>query len=215
MVSYYIYKSNSYGYTLDLCNVLFLPPKHLITLKHGHKLSSLFLPPKASLLSITPSPLFFSMLLYKTTPHNKLTNYMSLQYILVPCNILFSLPKPLTTLKHVHKLSFLFLPPNASLLSITPSPQLYKTIKIWPTYQIQNNKIYYYYSIDKTLQLLKSGYIEINLGFMLNILETHPPPHRRRYKTCFIECTIKLQPEYQHLANDGMSYREGLIVLYH
>ena len=35
---------------------------------------------------------------------------------------------------------------------------------------------------------------------MPNILETHPPPHRQRYKTYFITCTIKLQPQYQHLA---------------
>ena len=35
---------------------------------------------------------------------------------------------------------------------------------------------------------------------MPNILETHPPPHRRRYKIYFITCTIKLQPEYQLLA---------------
>ena len=35
---------------------------------------------------------------------------------------------------------------------------------------------------------------------MPNILETHPPPHKQRYKTYFFTCTIKLQPEYQHLA---------------
>ena len=35
---------------------------------------------------------------------------------------------------------------------------------------------------------------------MPNILETHPPPHRHRYKIYFIACTIKLQPKYQHLA---------------
>ena len=48
--------------------------------------------------------------------------------------------------------------------------------------------------------MLRSGDIEVNPGPMPNILETHPPPHRRRYKTYFITCTIKLQPEYQHLA---------------
>ena len=151
MTSYSINKSNSYGYILVPCNVLFSLPKPLTTLKHGHKVSSLFLPPNAILLSITPSPLSFSMLIYKTTPHNKSTNYMPPQYILVPYNVLFLLSKTLTTSKHGYKLSSLFLPPNASLLSITPSPQLYKTIKIWPTYQIHNNKIYYYYSIDKSL----------------------------------------------------------------
>ena len=67
------------------------------------------------------------------------------------------------------------------------------------TYQNQNTKTHYY-SFDKALILLKSGDIETNPGPMPNILETHPPPHRRRYKTYFITCTIKLQPKYQHLA---------------
>ena len=48
--------------------------------------------------------------------------------------------------------------------------------------------------------MLRSGDIETNPGPMPNILETQLPPHRRRYKTYFITCTIKLQPEYQHLA---------------
>ena len=78
--------------------------------------------------------------------------------------------------------------------------QLFKTIKIWLTYQIQNNKKYYCCHIDNSLQLLKSEDIETNPGPMPNILETHPSPHRRRYKIYFVECTIKLQPEYQHLA---------------
>ena len=129
-------------------------------------------------------------------------------YIMVPCNVLFSLPKPLTTLKHGHKLLSLLLPPNASLLSITSSPQLYKTIKICLTYQIQNNKKHYYYHIDNSLQLLKSGDIETNPRPMPNILKTHPSPHRRRYKTYFIECTIKLQPEYQHLAKTFSSVQK-------
>ena len=77
--------------------------------------------------------------------------------------------------------------------------QLYKTIKNWPTYQFQYNNIYYY-SINKSLQLFKYRDIETNPGPMPNILKTHPPPHRHRYKTYFIACTIKLQPEYQHLA---------------
>ena len=32
------------------------------------------------------------------------------------------------------------------------------------------------------------------------MLGTHPMVHKRRYKTYFITCTIKLQPEYKHLA---------------
>ena len=67
------------------------------------------------------------------------------------------------------------------------------------TYQNQYTKIHYY-SLDKSLILLRSGDIETNPGPMSIVLETHPPPHRCRYKTYFITCTIKLQPEYQHLA---------------
>ena len=74
-----------------------------------------------------------------------------------------------------------------------------KTKYLKVTYLNQNTKNYYY-SFDKALILLKSGDIETNPGPMPNILETHPPPHRRRYKTYFITYTIKLQPEYQHLA---------------
>ena len=35
---------------------------------------------------------------------------------------------------------------------------------------------------------------------MPNILQKHPPTHKNRCKQYFIECTIKLQLEYQHLA---------------
>ena len=73
-----------------------------------------------------------------------------------------------------------------------------KTKYLKVTYLNQNTKTYYY-PFDRTLILLKSGDIETNPGPMPNILETHPSPHRQRYKTYFITCTIKLQPEYQHL----------------
>ena len=36
---------------------------------------------------------------------------------------------------------------------------------------------------------------------MPNILRTHPATHKKKAKTYFIPNTIKLQPEYQHLAN--------------
>ena len=36
---------------------------------------------------------------------------------------------------------------------------------------------------------------------MPNILRTHPATHKKRAKTYFIPNTIKLQPEYQHIAN--------------
>ena len=59
-----------------LSNVLFSFPKPPTTLKHGHRFSCLSLPPNVLLLLITPLPLFLSMFLYKTIPHNKPTNYM-------------------------------------------------------------------------------------------------------------------------------------------
>ena len=74
-----------------------------------------------------------------------------------------------------------------------------KIICLKVIYQNQYTKIHYY-SFNKSLIMLRSGDIEVNPGPMPNILETHPPPHRQRYKTYFITCTIKLQPEYQHLA---------------
>ena len=57
-----------------------------------------------------------------------------------------------------------------------------------------------YYFINK-LELLKCGDIESNPGPMPNILHTHPAIHRKRAKIYFIPNTIKLQPEYQHVAN--------------
>ena len=48
--------------------------------------------------------------------------------------------------------------------------------------------------------LMLCGDIEPNPGPMPNILQNHPNTHKNRSKTYFIPCTIKLQPEYQHLA---------------
>ena len=77
---------------------------------------------------------------------------------------------------------------------------LYRSIQNHPN--IHRKRLLYALvtTFDKSLILLRSGDIEINPGPMLDILETHPSPHRRRYKTYFFTCTIKLQPEYQHLA---------------
>ena len=91
---------------------------------------------------------------------------------------------------------------NNNPIQITKRVDIEYKIKIKcleTTYQNQYTKTHYY-SFDKSLILLKSGDIETNPGPMLNILETHPPLHKQRYKTYFITCTIKLQPEYQHLA---------------
>ena len=77
----------------------------------------------------------------------------------------------------------------------------YRSIQNHPNMH-QKKKILYTLvnTFNKSLILLRSGDIEKNPGPMPDILKTHPPPHKRRYKTYFITCTIKLQPEYQHLA---------------
>jgi len=56
---------------------------------------------------------------------------------------------------------------------------------------------YYFINI---LELLKCGDIEPNPGPMPNILHTHPNTHKKRANLYFIPNTIKLQPEYQHIA---------------
>ena len=56
------------------------------------------------------------------------------------------------------------------------------------------------YNPNFLLLLILSGDIETNSGPMPNILQTHPPSHRKRCKMCFLERTIKLLLEYQHLA---------------
>ena len=37
---------------------------------------------------------------------------------------------------------------------------------------------------------------------MPNLLVNHPSSHRRRYKSCFIPCTIKFHPKYQHIGQN-------------
>ena len=48
--------------------------------------------------------------------------------------------------------------------------------------------------------LMLCGDIEPNPGPMPNLLQNHPTTHKNRNKMYFIPCTIKLHPEYQHLA---------------
>ena len=57
------------------------------------------------------------------------------------------------------------------------------------------------YYFANTLTLLICGDIEPNPGPMPDILCTHPAIHKKRAKTYFIPNTIKLQPEYQHIAS--------------
>ena len=87
---------------------------------------------------------------------------------------------------------------HPTMAQVTISQKKAKS-KLRIVYQIQYTKTYYY-SFDKPLLLLRNGNIEVNPGPMPIISETQLPPHKQRYKTYFITCTIKLQQEYQHLA---------------
>jgi len=58
-----------------------------------------------------------------------------------------------------------------------------------------------YHFINKQA-LLQCGDIESNPGPMPDLLLRHPPTHRRMARTYFIPSTIKLHPEYQHLAKN-------------
>ena len=85
-------------------------------------------------------------------------------------------------------------------------PNLFTTTKLIIVLCIKTNMkkpktIYFtsYYFINK-LELLKCGDIELNPGPMPNILHTHPAPHKKRANIYLIPNTIKLQPEYQHIA---------------
>ena len=82
---------------------------------------------------------------------------------------------------------------NPNQITKITSKQQTKTYKKQPL-------LFTSYTFHSQLLLLLSGDIETNPGPMPNILQTHPPTHRNRCKNYFIECTIKLQPEYQHLA---------------
>jgi hypothetical protein len=91
--------------------------------------------------------------------------------------------------------------------TIPAIPNLFTTIKftitIYLKINMKNPKIIHfhgYYLINK-LELLKFGDIESNPGPMPNILHTHPATHKKRANIYFIPNTIKLQPEYQHIAN--------------
>ena len=99
-----------------------------------------------------------------------------------------------------------FLPKQVEII-IPTIPHLFTTTKFTIIIYIKTNtkhpKIHYfsgYYFINK-LELLKCGDIELNPGPMPNILHTHPTTHKKRANIYFIPNTIKLQPEYQHIAN--------------
>ena len=86
-------------------------------------------------------------------------------------------------------------------------PNIFSTTTFTHTKHLKLNKqkqkiiqTHGYYFINK-LSLLQCGDIEPNPGPMPNILRTHPATHKKRAKTYFIPNTIKLQPEYHHIAN--------------
>ena len=90
--------------------------------------------------------------------------------------------------------------------SIPAIPNLFTTTKFTIVIYLKINKnkpkmrhFNGYYFINK-LELLKCGDIELNPGPMPNILSTHPATHKKRANIYFIPNTIKLQPEYQHIA---------------
>ena len=64
-----------------------------------------------------------------------------------------------------------------------------------------NLKHYQGYHFINSLALLQCGDVETNPGPMPNMLRTHPTTHKRRANIYFIPNTIKLHPEYQHLAS--------------
>ena len=114
-----------------------------------------------------------------TNPHNNSNNHKTKKTPYIP--------------KTTHKPSSLHTHNNKE----TPPPikvkaKHYKHKKLKITYK--KHKVH--------LLLLRCGDIETNPGPMPNILTKHPPSHKQRNKTYFIPFTIKLQPEYQHLAKE-------------
>ena len=97
--------------------------------------------------------------------------------------------------------------PKQSTNATPALPNLFTTTKFKITKYLKINmhkqkilQLHEYYFINK-LALLQCGDIEPNPGPMPNILRTHPATHKKRAKTYFIPNTIKLQPEYQHIAS--------------
>ena len=115
-------------------------------------------------------------------------------------------PNSITSHKYINKIKSHFSPKQIE--NIIPAiPNLFTTTKFKITIYLKTNMknpktvhSHGYYFINK-LELLKCGDIEPNPGPMPNILHTHPATHKKRANIYFIPNTIKLQPEYQHIAN--------------
>ena len=129
---------------------------------------------------------------HKKSNKYKFTNYW------IPNTITNHLPKDNTNTHF----------PTKQLSNIIPAlPNLFTTTKLILIKYLKINKLkpkmlqlHGYYFINK-LSLLQCGDIEPNPGPMPDILRTHPAAHKKRAKTYFIPNTIKLQPEYQHIAS--------------
>ena len=112
-----------------------------------------------------------------TNPHNKSNNYKTKKTTYISKNIQKT-PNP-----HYN---------NKTPLPIQKQSKYHKQKKLKITQKKHKGH----------LLLLRGGDIETNPGPMPNILTKHPPSHKLRNKIYFISCTIKLQPEYQHLAKE-------------
>ena len=129
--------------------------------------------PNSRNLSLTP---FATKLLFTnhTLTHPKQSSYTSYTPKHIP---------------NMHKPSNLLTPHKNHTKNITPllnqKPQSNIAIK---------------HHTQQLLLILQCGDIHPNPGPMPDLLKTHPTDHKKRQQTYFIPSTIKLQPEYQHLA---------------
>ena len=114
-----------------------------------------------------------------------------------------------TITRPIHKLIKLTQYPfkHSKKLMIHALPNLFTTSKytLINYYKINKRKPkikqYEGYHFINQLTLLQYGDTEPNPGPMPNVLHRHPTTHKRIANTYFISNTIKLHPEYQHLAN--------------
>ena len=115
---------------------------------------------------------------------------------------------PNTITNHIHTSNKnTHFPTKQLATTISALPNLFSNTKFKLTKYLKTYKrkpkicqLHGYYFINK-LTLLQCGDIETNPGPMPDILRTHPATHKRRAKIYFIPNTIKLQPEYQHIAS--------------
>ena len=104
-------------------------------------------------------------------------------------------------INHTFTIEYSFNSPKQNIkIAIHTIPNILTINKFIITYYQQTTKQYQGYQYMNKLALLQCGDIEPNPGPMPDILRSHPTKHRQMAKTYFIPNTIKLHPEYQHLA---------------